>query len=245
MGSEILQFAILGLGAGGVYALAGLGVVVVYRGAGVVNFAAGAMGMVGAFIFYDQRGAGTPALLALAAALLYAVLIGIAMHMLVMRPLRGAPPIARLIATLAVFTLIFAAADEHWGENARVVPSILPTDGVRLGSGVVVGADRLILLGIAVLLTAVLAFVYRRTWFGLATTAVVENRQVAGSLGVFTDGIALVNWILGAALGVVSAILIVNVSGSTSSGSRCSSSPPWRRHCWEASARSRSPWSED
>jgi len=213
MGTGILQFAVLGLGAGGVYALAGLGVVLVYRGAGVVNFAAGAIGMLGAFIYYDQRGAGTPALIAWGAALGYAALAGIAMHLLVMRPLRSAPAISRLIATLAVFTVIFSWADNHWGENARVVPSILPTNGVRLASGIAVGEDRLILLGIALALTTVLSFVYRRTWFGLATSAVVENGRVASSYGVFPDAVSLVNWIVGSMLGVASATLIVNVTG--------------------------------
>ncbi|MBP1633009.1 MAG: putative branched chain amino acid transporter ATP-binding protein, partial [Acidobacteria bacterium] len=50
---EYLRFAIIGLGAGAVYALSAVGIVMVYRGSGVVNFAHGAIGMVGAFIFYN------------------------------------------------------------------------------------------------------------------------------------------------------------------------------------------------
>src|SRR5260221_12731659 len=58
---EPLRFALLGLGAGGVYALVALGVVLVYRGSGVLNFAQGAIGMTGAFVFYDlQSSAGGP-----------------------------------------------------------------------------------------------------------------------------------------------------------------------------------------
>ena len=59
MAEDILRFAILGLGAGAVYAITALGVVLVYRGSGVVNFAHGAIGMVGAFIFYTERESGT------------------------------------------------------------------------------------------------------------------------------------------------------------------------------------------
>jgi len=62
--SDILQYAVLGLGAGAVYGLAALGIVFVYRGSGVINFAAGPIGVVGAFIFYDQRGSGTPTVIA-------------------------------------------------------------------------------------------------------------------------------------------------------------------------------------
>ena len=55
MATDILRFAILGLGAGAVYGVTALGVVLVYRGSGVLNFAHGAIGMVGAFIFYNTR----------------------------------------------------------------------------------------------------------------------------------------------------------------------------------------------
>ena len=50
--NEFLQFALLGLGFGALYALAAQGVVLIYRGSGVINFAQGAMGMMGAFVYY-------------------------------------------------------------------------------------------------------------------------------------------------------------------------------------------------
>jgi sulfate-transporting ATPase len=211
--AEILQFGILGLGAGAVYGLCALGIVLVYRGSGVVNFAAGAVGMLGAFIFYELRAAGTPSLLAWVLAVGYGAAIGAALHLVVMRPLRNAPPLARLIATLGVFTILFSWADQEWGQNARVVPSILPTEGVEILPGIAVGQDRLILLGIGIALTIALTQLYRRTRFGLATEAVVESRRVAAAQGIAPDAIATVNWMLGSVLSVVGAILIVNVSG--------------------------------
>ena len=57
--TEFVRFALLGLGAGAVYSLTALGIVLVYRGSGVVNFAQGAIGMVGAFIFYNARASGS------------------------------------------------------------------------------------------------------------------------------------------------------------------------------------------
>ena len=53
--TELFRFALLGLGAGGLYALAAIGLVLVYRGSGVVNFSQAAMGMVGAYVFYEVR----------------------------------------------------------------------------------------------------------------------------------------------------------------------------------------------
>src|SRR5215467_15392039 len=52
---QVTQFALLGLGTGAIYALLGQGIVVIYRGSGTVNFAHGAMAMVGAFLFWELR----------------------------------------------------------------------------------------------------------------------------------------------------------------------------------------------
>jgi sulfate-transporting ATPase len=51
--SQLWQFALIGLAGGGAYALVALGVVAVYRGSGVLNFAQGAIGMVGSYVFWD------------------------------------------------------------------------------------------------------------------------------------------------------------------------------------------------
>src|SRR4030095_2036742 len=104
---DILQFAILGLGAGAIYALVAQGVVLVYRGSGVLNFAQGAMAMTGAYVFYElstNQGWGNwPAAIASVACL---ALLGVLVHQLVMRRLGTASPLARTIATLALLTIL-------------------------------------------------------------------------------------------------------------------------------------------
>ena len=88
--TDILRFAILGLGA--IYALAALGIVLIYRGSGVLNFAHGAIGMVGAFIFYNTREDGTSTLLCWVLALGFGAIVGAIMHLGLMRALRNAWP---------------------------------------------------------------------------------------------------------------------------------------------------------
>ena len=81
MATDILRFAILGLGAGAVYGVTALGVVLVYRGSGVLNFAHGAVGMVGVFIFYNTRArGGASTWVCWAAALGFGAAFGAAMH---------------------------------------------------------------------------------------------------------------------------------------------------------------------
>jgi ABC-type branched-subunit amino acid transport system ATPase component/ABC-type branched-subunit amino acid transport system permease subunit len=83
---------------------------------------------------------------------------------------------------------------------------------LRFG-GLTIGADRLVLFVIAVLLTALLWFVYHRTRFGIATSAVVENQRAASALGWSPHRIALVNWTAGATLAGVAGCLLAPISG--------------------------------
>jgi sulfate-transporting ATPase len=219
MANDILRFAILGLGAGAVYAVTALGIVLVYRGSGVVNFAHGAIGMVGAFVFYDARERGTSTLLAWMLAVSVGVAIGVVVY-LVMRLLRRAPAISRLIATLGVFTVLFAYMHDKKGDLPQIVQKLLPVDGVPLDDelfgllpDISIGKDRLILLAVGVVLTIVLTLVYRFTPFGLATSAVAENRRATAAQGISPEVVASVNWMLGSATAVIAAILIVNIAG--------------------------------
>ena len=230
--SEFLRFAVLGLGFGALYALAAQGVVLIYRGSGIINFAQGAMGMVGAFVYYElhyqpvalggglaqERWAFWPALAVGVAA---SALLGLLTYVLVMRPLRHASPLARLVATLGVLTILTSLAATgpeigglfDWGATPISLPTFYPFDVYDLGNGVTLAAGALIVLGVTVGLTAVLWLVYRYTRFGLATTAVAENQRAASSLGWSPDAIAGANWALGAGLAGLAGVLIIPFFG--------------------------------
>ena len=210
---DVVRFAVLGLGAGAVYGLTALGIVLVYRGSGVVNFAQGAIGMIGAYVVYLSRehGVVTPVALALGVGL--GAAIGAATHVLVMRPLRRAPAVSRLVASLGLLAVCLALGHELWGERARLVALMLPTDPVTLFGDVVVGRDRLLILAVAVVVTAALTLVYRGTRFGLATSAVAQSRRAAAAQGISPDVVATSNWALGGSLAVAGAVLIVNITG--------------------------------
>ncbi len=86
---EVIRFALLGFGVGSLYALAALGLIVIYRGSGVLNFALGAIGMAGAYLWYELRvNHGWPFAAAAAVAVLFSMAIGVLTHLLLMRPLR-------------------------------------------------------------------------------------------------------------------------------------------------------------
>jgi sulfate-transporting ATPase len=209
---EVIRFAFLGFGIGALYALASQGLIVIYRGSGVLNFAIGAIGMAGVFLQWDlhiNRGWGFwPSLVAGVA---FSALIGALTHMLIMRPLRRSSPLVRVIATLGVLITLQAIAVLRYGSTPRFVVSELPTHIVHIHRTITITSDRLILLGIAAVLTLVLWALYRFTKFGLATTAVAESERAASAIGWSPDRIAMVNWTLGSALAGLAAILIAPI----------------------------------
>jgi ABC-type branched-subunit amino acid transport system ATPase component/branched-subunit amino acid ABC-type transport system permease component len=214
--TDVLRFAILGLGAGALYAIAAVGLVLVYRGSGVVNFAQGAMGMVAAYVFYEARQKDhLPALIAVALGLLASAVLGAAFHLLILRRMTNSSMLAKIVATLALLVVLQDVTLLRFGAVPQIVTSMLPTAPVRI-IGVEIGQDRLYIFGIVVALTAVLWAVYKFTLFGVATTAVAENPTAAASLGVSPHVIASVNWALGAALGGLAAILLVPITSLSS-----------------------------
>src|SRR5262245_20151132 len=99
--TDFLQFGILGLAVGSLYGLSAQGLVVVYRGSGVLNFASGAIGVAGAYLFWElHANAGLSYAPAFALAVLAAACFGVLVHVGVMRRLQRSTPLVRVVATL-------------------------------------------------------------------------------------------------------------------------------------------------
>jgi ABC-type branched-subunit amino acid transport system ATPase component/branched-subunit amino acid ABC-type transport system permease component len=209
---EVIRFALLGFGVGALYALASQGLIIIYRGSGVLNFALGAIGMAGAYVWWEltanQEWGFLPALVVGVA---FSASIGALTHLLLMRPLRQSAPLVRVIATLGVLITLQSIAVLRYESTPKFVQSDLPTDVWNISGDIVISADRIILLGIAAALTLGLWLLYRYTRFGLATSAVAENERAAASLGWSPDRIATLNWTLGCGLAGLAAILIVPI----------------------------------
>jgi branched-chain amino acid transport system permease protein len=210
---EILLFILLGLGSGALIAGISLGVVLSYRGSGIVNLSTGGMAMLGGYAFWalnTGKIASLPTGLALPLSLLFVLVVGAVTEFAVYRPLRNAAPLAKLIASLGVLLVAQSAMLLAFGITPQPGPSILPTTTVHL-LGAVVPVDRFILTGMVVVVAAVLAAVYKWTRFGLATRAASEN-EVAAMLGGLSPGVislinTLISSLLAGALGILAAAI--------------------------------------
>ena len=153
--------------------------------------------------------------MALIVALLLAIIIGALLYLVVFRPLRNAPPLARVIASLGVFlylqsVMILRAKEIGSGAASLQLNSMLPEGVFKIGSAKIPTAA-FALTAFAIAAAAVLTLVFRYTRFGLATTASAEQEKGAILTGISPHRIGVLNWVLASLLGAVAVILIAGV----------------------------------
>jgi branched-chain amino acid transport system permease protein len=219
-----ILFALVGLGIGAVYAALAMGLVVVYKGTGVINFAQGAMAMYGAYEYDELRKTGKlvipvigipdrislghpPFLVCLFVGVLSAAFTGLVAHFLVFRPLRRAPVLAKVVASVGLMIVFQAMVALKFDSKARAVGKIFPDSPVRIGS-LSVSRDRFYFTAIAILIAVGLWAYFRYSKLGLATRAGSENELGASLTGWSPDFLAGTTWIISATLTGVMAILV-------------------------------------
>ncbi|HYC81357.1 MAG TPA: branched-chain amino acid ABC transporter permease, partial [Solirubrobacterales bacterium] len=210
--TEVIQFALLGLGAGAVYALLAQGIVLIYRGSGVINLSHGALAMTAAYVahFLDVE-SGWPLIPAAIGGIAVVTAIGMLTDQLVMRRLRNAPGLARLIATVGLLIVLQSLVVLIWGSTPVIVLPPFGTAHVEI-LGATASADRLVMLGAALALSAGLWLVWRFSRAGWITEAVSENQRVAAGLGWSPNLVSLSTWGVGSALAGLAGVLIAPIT---------------------------------
>ncbi len=161
-------------------------------------------------------GPGSPmaTLPAMAVALLVAALLGMAAHYLVFSPLRYAPTLAKVVASVGIMILLQGAIVIRYGSRPREADRVLPDHTVEW-FGTTLPIDRyLILLLVAALATGLWLF-FRLSRFGIATRAAAENERSATLLGINVDGQAMVSWMLASVLAGLAGIVASPIVGLT------------------------------
>lgn len=215
----------LGIGSGAVYSALALGLVLTYRGSGLINFAHGATAMYLAYAYVELRSEGDlvfpwlgvksrfnlgdemefwPAMFV---TILLSAFIGLIMHTLIFRPLRNAPPLAKTVASVGVLVALQGIVVIKFGTSSKTIPGVLPSEPVTFWD-ITIGKDRLYLAALAVGAAIALALLFRFTNFGLATRAAAENEKGAALLGYSPQGLAAVNWVLATVLAGIAGVLV-------------------------------------
>lgn len=209
---DLFNPAITGAIQGAVYGLLGLGLVLLYKGNRVFNFAQGEFGTVAAlatFAFATGFGAlpETPYAAAVLVGLVAGTLMGLATERLVARPLFRQPKVTTVVATAGVALLAIAVELMIFGTNPQRARPVVEGTVVRSG-GLTITKQQVIILVVLGLLAAGSALFFSRTQTGLAIIAVSQEPTATSLVGISVNRISALTWGLAGFLGAIAGILL-------------------------------------
>ena len=205
------------LSLGCVYALFALGFTLVFGVLGVINLSHGAVFMVGAYAALQVvTRLAFPLWASLIAAFVISGALGLAIDMLVLRPLRrrNAPHLIPMIATIGIAIFFNSASQGVFGaENLRFPSELVPDKQLHLGS-VQISVLEVAIIVLSFALMAALLLVMRKTQLGRALRAIAESPKAAALLGINVEGLFYLTSFTAAALGGISGVLIALYSNA-------------------------------
>jgi len=211
---DFQPFIVSGLALGGVYALSGVGMVVLYQATGVVYLAFGAVGAMGALIAWSLIQAGAPGWVGWLACVAFGGAITLAYGMVFGPALAKRDPLVKAVATLGLTLVLFGVMDLLWttsGGESRAIT--LPTDnsGFMVGQ-VQVNWTQVIGLAVGVAITVGIGAFLRYTKLGTAMRAMANDREITATLGVPVRRVEAAAWlgcgVLAGAAGLLLADLV-------------------------------------
>jgi sulfate-transporting ATPase len=216
---DFLQFALIGLGLGSAYALFAQGIVLIYRGSGIVNFGQGALGMLASYLAFAtaQRDHELSIGLSIGIGVAAAIVTALLFQLLVLRQLKRAAPIVRLISTLGLVAVVQASIEKKYGAANIAIGPWLPSDTFNWG-GVRVQEQVLYIIAITVIITVALWALVRFSRVGLAITAAAQNERAVQTLGWSPRALSLFTWGLGAGLAGIAGALVAPLTGLSTVG---------------------------
>ena len=207
---QLIQSLVNGVGVGLIYGLVAIGFCVIYNASGIVNFAQGVFVMLGGMVAHVLlTSLGLPMVLAAVIAIPLVALAGIAIEILVVRPMwnRGATMFAIILATLAAQIMIERITILTAGDQPRTFAEFTLGGPLKLGP-IAVSYQLFWILGCAALMVLLLWLFFTRTRTGRALRACAQNREAASLLGIPVGRMLMVSFALSAALGAAAGILV-------------------------------------
>jgi branched-chain amino acid transport system permease protein len=215
-----VQLTLTGLTNGAIFALVALGFVLIYKSSDVINFAQGEFLLVGAYLMYALVAElGLPWSVGILVTIGLAVLLGVLVERLVLRPLIGEPIISVIMVTIGLSSLLRAIVNAIWGTYGRAFPAFIPSTNVYIFKAVV-PADRLIAIGLGLLLLGAFTLFFRYSAEGIAMRATADDQQAALSMGISVKHIFAVAWSISAVTAALAGALVANIVGVSGDVSR-------------------------
>jgi len=206
--STFLQLIFSGLEMGSIFALAALGIIIIFRTSKATNFAQGSIGMFNAFVATNfMINYGLPAWLAAIVGMISAFITGIVIDLVVIRRAKKANIVSKQIITFGLILVLMGIAPMMFGSIPLNFPRFITTGAFDIGGASLTHNGLLnILLGLAIM--GILFYFLQYTKWGLAVRVTSSNEQTARLMGVPTSLVTMGAWAIAASLGTLSALML-------------------------------------
>ncbi|CAB4885081.1 unannotated protein [freshwater metagenome] len=220
---HLLQYILNGLARGSIYSLIALGLVVIYRGTGHLNFAQGEMALFATFGAWWINDHGFPLWISILLAALGAFVGGGLIEYSLIRPAAKKSPFAVVVITIGLFQAFNSLSGLLFKGAATGLPfgtlfPDAPSDFFRLPGGVIWRYENIGVLVTVVIITVLLFVLFQKTKIGLAMRMVANNADSAKLAGVPTNKVLMLSWALSAAIGTIGGCLVAGINANVSLG---------------------------
>jgi branched-chain amino acid transport system permease protein len=204
------QILAAGIAMGCIYALIGLGFILIYNATSGLNFGQGELVMLACFVFYSMVSTGAPYG---AAALLTIILMAIAGYVfqqLLFYPLRNRSFLFFIIATIGFSIFARNLALLIWGPFPLKVPSFFQTSAVNIG-GVVLAPEHLFIIAVTLIVLLLQSWLFFYTDLGRRLRATAQNAEVAQLMGIRANQMIALTFVLSTVLTGIAGVLLAPI----------------------------------
>ena len=207
--APVVEVASFGLSSGAVFGLLALGLVLIYRTTGIMNFAHWAIGLLGVIAYALLTGFGLSPVIAFVVGLVVSTASGVAAYRFIFKRMPRTNAIGVILITLGVAQLFSAIGALILGfRDFTKLPTWLPVQDMQV-LGVSVRSSEIINFGIAIVIAVAFLFWFRLSRTGRGLRAVAQNREAAMLAGIDDVKYASIAWGIGSALAGLAVLLVL------------------------------------
>lgn len=211
--SSFLRIIFSSLQTGSIFALAALGIVLIFRTSKTTNFAQGMIGTFNAYIAaYIASTLGWNIWIVALIAVFTAFLTGILIDTVIIRPASKVSPISKQIITLGIIMIITGLIPRFFGVDNYNLASFIPSTQENPNSFVIIGAtlryNTILIITVSLALMGFMFWFIQKTKWGLATRVTASNETTSKLMGVPTKTVTMVSWATAAILGTLAALFV-------------------------------------
>ncbi len=203
----LLQNVVSGLETGALYALAALGLVLIFRTSDVINFAQGDIAMFNAFVAYRIFEKAVPYWAAVAGALVVAAVVGWIVERVFLRPAVRANIISKVIITMGVLMIIQGLAVLFFGTEDYYMRKAIEGSNWDIG-GLILQPNALFIIGLILAIVFGFNYLVNKTKLGIAIRTTAENEHTARLMGIPVGKVYSISWMIATGLGALAGILV-------------------------------------